>query len=238
MLQIRSDYSLRVVVRPEDRSFVSSPQSGVERAMLDRDGGEVARATTIVRYAPGSYFSRHVHSGGEEFFVLDGTFADEFGSYPAGTYVRNPPGSAHTPGSAAGCTLFVKLMQFDGDDRERKVIDTRTAEWIPGLVAGLSVMPLHEFGSESVALVRWSPGTVFQPHTHFGGEEILVLDGTFEDEHGAYPAGTWLRSPAMSRHHPFTREGCTILVKVGHLPAGAVAAATNAADRGAGQPGV
>jgi anti-sigma factor ChrR (cupin superfamily) len=79
-------------------------------------------------------------------------------------------------------------------------------------------MPLHEFGTEHVALVRWAPGTVFKPHTHWGGEEILVLDGTFEDEHGSYPAGTWMRSPSMSRHHPFSREGCTILVKVGHLP--------------------
>jgi anti-sigma factor ChrR (cupin superfamily) len=114
--------------------------------------------------------------------------------------------------------LFVKLMQFDPDDQERKVINTHMAEWLPGLVEGLSVMPLHQFGTESIALVRWVPGTVFKPHTHYGGEEILVLDGTFEDEHGAYPAGSWLRSPSMSQHHPFTREGCTIYVKVGHLP--------------------
>lgn len=219
MLQIRSDYATRAVVRPGDEAFVPSPLAGVERLMLDREGGEVARATTIVRYAPGSRFSAHTHGGGEEFLVLEGTFADEHGTYPVGTYVRNPPGSSHAPSSAEGCVLFVKLMQFDPEDRERKVIDTRNAEWFPGLMDGLTVLPLHQFGSESVALVRWAPGTVFQPHTHFGGEEILVLEGTFEDEHGAYPAGTWLRSPSMSRHHPFTRSGCTILVKVGHLPA-------------------
>lgn len=218
MLQIRSDYTERAVVRKGDEAFVPSPLAGVERLMLEREGGEVARATSIVRYAPGSHFSAHTHGGGEEFLVLEGIFEDEHGSYPAGTYVRNPPGSSHAPRSEEGCVLFVKLMQFHPADRERKVIDTRSAEWFPGQVEGLSVMPLHQFGNESVALVRWARGTVFKPHTHFGGEEILVLEGTFEDEHGSYPAGTWLRSPSMSRHHPFTREGCTILVKVGHLP--------------------
>jgi anti-sigma factor ChrR (cupin superfamily) len=218
MLQIHSDYTKRAVVRPGDEAFVPSPLAGVDRLMLDRQGGEVARATTIVRYAPGSHFSAHTHGGGEEFLVLSGTFADEHGSYPAGTYVRNPPGSSHAPRSEEGCTLFVKLMQFEPDDRERKVIDTRAAEWLPGLVDGLAVMPLHQFGSESVALVRWAPGTFFKAHTHLGGEEIYVLEGTFEDEHGSYPAGTWLRSPSMSRHQPLSREGCTILVKVGHLP--------------------
>lgn len=217
MLQIRSDYSKRVVVRPGDEAFVASPLVGVERLMLDRVGGEVARATTIVRYAPGSHFSAHSHDGGEEFLVLEGTFSDEHGTYPAGTYVRNPPGSSHSPSSAEGCILFVKLKQFDPNDRERRVIDTRKTAWLPGLVEGLSVMPLHQFETENVALVRWAPETTFKPHTHFGGEEVLVLEGTFEDEHGSYPAGTWLRSPSMSRHRPFTVEGCTILVKVGHL---------------------
>ena len=69
------------------------------------------------------------------------------------------------------------------------------------------------------ALVRWQPGALLQAHKHWGGEEIYVLDGIFEDEHGRYPAGTWLRNPHMSQHAPFSREGCTIYVKVGHLPA-------------------
>jgi anti-sigma factor ChrR (cupin superfamily) len=216
-MQIRSDFAVRTVVRPGDEPFVASPMAGVERLMLDRVGGEVARATTIVRYAPQSRFSMHVHDKGEEFLVLDGVFADEHGIYPAGTYVRNPPGSSHAPYSEEGCTLFVKLRQFRPEDLARVVIDTNRADWLPGLVPGLSVMPLHEFGAEHVSLVRWKPGTVFSSHTHFGGEEILVLEGTFEDEHGTYPKDSWLRSPSMSHHHPFTKGGCTILVKVGHL---------------------
>jgi hypothetical protein len=63
--------------------------------MLDRIGDEVARATSIVRYAPASHFSPHVHDGGEEFLVLEGTFQDEHGDYPVGSYVRNPPTSVN-----------------------------------------------------------------------------------------------------------------------------------------------
>jgi len=216
-MQIRSDFSERVVVRPGQEGFAPSPLPGVERLMLDRDGGEAARATTIVRYAPGSRFSAHAHDGGEEFLVLEGVFADEHGSYPAGTYVRNPPGSRHAPFSADGCTLLVKLRQFAPDDTARVVIDTTKAKWLPGLIPGLEVLPLHAFGPEHVALVRWKAGTVFTPHTHFGGEEILVIDGAFQDEHGDYETGTWLRSPHMSRHSPFSEKGCTIYVKTGHL---------------------
>lgn len=89
--------------------------------MLFRIGEEKARATSIVRYAPDSRFARHGHPGGEEFLVLDGTFQDETGDVPAGTYVRNPPGTGHAPGSATGCTILVKLWQFGADDRARIV---------------------------------------------------------------------------------------------------------------------
>ena len=78
-----------------------------------------SRATTIVRYAPNSHFSKHSHTGGEEFIVLDGIFQDEHGDYSAGTYVRNPPTTSHTPRSDQGCIIFVKLWQFDMQDRNQ-----------------------------------------------------------------------------------------------------------------------
>ncbi|MCV6605808.1 MAG: cupin domain-containing protein [Porticoccaceae bacterium] len=216
---LNSDFSKSVVTRPPDYRWLPSPMPGVERMMLDRIGGEVARATSIVRYAPFSKFSSHSHTGGEEFLVLDGVFADEHGQYPKGSYVRNPIGTAHTPViGAEGATIFVKLQQFDSDDIEQKVIDTSNGNWQPGMVDGLTVLPLHEFGAESVALVRWTPNTRFQNHTHWGGEEIFVLEGTFHDEYGSYPAGTWLRSPHMSNHNPFSKDdGALIYVKTGHL---------------------
>lgn len=219
-MQLNSDFSQKAVVYSQKEPWVASPLPGVERRMLDRIGDEFAsRATTIVRYAPDSSFSAHTHGGGEEFIVLEGTFSDNHGDYPVGTYVRNPVGSTHTPYSKDGCIIFVKLGQMEPEDQEFIRVDTANTDWQPGLVDGLEVMPLHQYGPESIALVRWQPGTVFQPYVHARGEEILVLEGTFEDEHGTYPQGTWLRSPPGSRHKPFTRDGCTIYVKTGHLAA-------------------
>ena len=216
-MNVNADFNARVAIDARNMPWLASPQAGVERKMLDRVGDEVARATSIVRYAPGSVFAPHTHDLGEEFLVLTGTFEDDQGAYPAGTYVRNPPGSRHRPFSTAGCEIFVKLRQFQAGDDARVVIDTSQAAFRPGLVPGLTVLPLHEYGSEHVALVRWAPGTRFQAHTHWGGEEILVLEGTFSDEYGDYPAGSWLRNPHLSRHQPFSDEGCLIYVKVGHL---------------------
>ena len=96
-MKINADFTKRAVVRPDDVDWIPSPMAGVERKMLDRIGEEVARATSIVRYAPDSYFEEHTHGGGEEFFVLDGVFSDQYGDYPAGTYVRNPIGTKHRP---------------------------------------------------------------------------------------------------------------------------------------------
>ncbi len=217
---LNGDFTQRVVLHKADAQWLPSPLPGVERRMLDRVGGEVARATSIVHYLPGASFARHVHGGGEEILVLEGVFSDERGDYPAGTYLRNPPGSAHAPFSRDGCVIFVKLWQFAAQDLEPVCVDTRAEPWRQGMVAGLQVMPLHEHDGVSTALVRWAPDTVFNAHRHPGGEEILVLDGLFRDEAGNYPQGTWLRSPRFSQHAPFTgAEGALIYVKVGHLGA-------------------
>ena len=206
-MRINTDLSQKLAVNCDELPWLPSPQKGVERAMLERDGEEVARATSLVRYAPKSSFSRHQHDLGEEFLVLEGEFQDEHGQYPAGTYVKNPVGSSHTPFTDTGCTLFVKLRYLDPLDDERVVINTQSSKWFAGMVPGLTVLPLSSFGTTSTALVRWAPGTYFNPHRHFGGEEIFVIDGVFEDEHGRYPKGTWLRSPHMSAHKPFSVEG-------------------------------
>jgi anti-sigma factor ChrR (cupin superfamily) len=220
MPSINADFSLKVVQHTTEMPFIASPNPQVTRKMLDRVGDEIARATSIVRYAPGSTFERHTHGGGEEILVLEGTFSDEQGDYPAGTYLRNPPQTDHAPFSETGCTLFVKLWQFEAGDEQPVRVNTLTSTWYPGMVSGLSVMPLHSFDGVSTALVRWAPHTIFNPHVHPGGEEILVLDGVFHDDHGSYPAGSWLRSPRYSQHAPYTKaEGATIYVKTGHLGA-------------------
>ena len=216
-VQINADEAERCVVNSGQLDWIASPQSQVQRRLLARDGGEVARATSIVRYAPGARFTAHLHALGEEILVLEGTFSDELGDYGPGSYLKNPPGSSHAPFSVDGCTLFVKLRHLQPQDSERVVVDTRRARWRQGMVEGLTVLPLSEFGTTHTALVRWAPGTFFNPHRHYGGEEIFVVEGVFEDEHGRYPQGCWIRSPHLSQHQPFSREGCLILVKTGHL---------------------
>lgn len=213
---INADYSKRVSISHHDLPWIASPEPGVERRMLERLGGEIAKATSIVRYMPNSQFHSHTHDLGEEIFVLEGVFSDETGNYPAGTYLMNPPGSSHAPFSKSGCTLFVKLMHLGPDQVTREVLDTNSAAWHQGLVPGLKVMPLMRQGTGST-LVKWAPETYFNAHRHYGGEEIFVVDGVFEDEHGRYPAGSWIRSPHLSMHQPFSKEGCTIFVKTGHL---------------------
>ncbi len=214
---LNADMSRRVVIDTEEMPWVDSPLPGVERRMLERDGDEVARATSIVRYAPGSRFAEHTHGLGEEFLVLEGVFSDEHGDYSAGTYVRNPPGSRHRPRSGSGCTLFVKLRQMDPDDRCSVRIDTAGASWSQGTEEGLLVMPLHSTERESVSLVKLDPGTRLGRHDHPKGEEVWVLEGVLEDEHGAYRKCTWLRNPPGSAHAPGSRDGCVFYVKTGHL---------------------
>jgi anti-sigma factor ChrR (cupin superfamily) len=211
------DFNQRVVINTAQRDWVASPMPGVMRKPLAREDAERGHATSIVRYESGARFSAHDHPLGEEILVLEGVFSDETGDYPAGTYFRNPQGFRHAPFSNEGCVLLVKLHQFQADDTQHVVIDTHREPFRTG-TGNLQVLPLHQHGGEQVALVRWPAGERFQPHTHFGGEEIYVISGELQDEHGTYPEGTWIRSPHMSQHLPFAETETLIWVKVGHLP--------------------
>jgi anti-sigma factor ChrR (cupin superfamily) len=215
--KLNMNRSERVVIHTSDLEWERSPAGGVWRKKLEREGAESGEVTSVVRYDPDSRFKRHLHPGGEEIYVISGTFKDDDGSYPAGTYLRNPPGSGHAPVVAEGCDIFVKLNMFKPDDTATVRIQTREQVWHPGSQPGLSVLPLHSYLTEHTALVRWQPGTHFNAHVHPGGEEIFVIDGILADEEGLYPAGTWLRNPPYSRHEPFSERGCTILVKTGHI---------------------
>ena len=205
-----------VIVDTGAMEWEASPMAGVWRKPLEREAAEHGRTTSVVRYDAGSRFSAHAHPRGEEILVLDGVFADDHGEYPAGTYLRNPPGSRHAPHSSEGCRLLVKLDQFAAGDDARLCIDTRGSPWMPG-ECGIGIMPLHYFGTEMTALYRWPAGTRHDPHTHFGGEEVFVLSGLLADEYGEYPAGTWLRYPHDSEHNPLTEVDTIIWIKTGHL---------------------
>lgn len=205
-----------VVIDTNEMDWEASPSAGVWRKPLAREAAEHGHTTSVVRYDAGSAFSAHAHPLGEEIFVLDGVFSDEHGDYPAGTYLRNPPGSRHSPRSEAGCVLLVKLDQFDPADLATVRLDTNRSDWLPG-EGRLEMMLLHDFAYESVVLLRWPANSRLDPHVHFGGEEIFVLSGILYDEYGRYPAGTWLRNPHNSEHCPYVEEETVIWIKTGHL---------------------
>jgi anti-sigma factor ChrR (cupin superfamily) len=217
-MNLNADFTERVVMHAATLDWKASPMPGVERRMLDRIGDEVARATSIVRYAPGSHFSPHVHGGGEEFLVLEGVFQDEHGDFPAGTYVRNPPQSRHTPGSTPGCTMFVKLWQFDLADRTHVVIDTNKMALLDVKGRdGVRVLPLFRDTHEDVRLEQWAAGTAIEVDPE-GGLEMLVLEGGFREGEEAYGAQSWLRLPIGA--HLSARaasDGCRVWIKEGHL---------------------
>lgn len=213
---INMDFTKRVVVRTNEQAWKASPLPGVWRKPLAREDRESGHATSIVKYDAGAKFSAHNHPLGEEIFVLSGTFSDETGDFPAGSYFRNPKGFVHAPYSLNGCELLVKLHQMSALESDRLSINTNNQPWQPGH-GNLTVKPLYNFQTESVALVFWPAGEKFILHSHFGGEEIYVISGEFIDEFGRYPKGTWIRSPHLSRHHPFVEQDTLIWVKTGHL---------------------
>jgi anti-sigma factor ChrR (cupin superfamily) len=219
---INADFTQRIVVATNDLPWAPSPQAGVERRFLDRIGGEVARATSLVRYAPHSVFPRHSHGLGEEFLVLEGVFSDEHGDYPAGTYVRNPPGSSHAPRTEPGCTILVKLRQMPGSETRRVVIDTATAPWRRSDVAGHDRQLLYAsvVTGEMVTLEKLAAGAALPSTRREGGEEIFLLTGTLADEDGRYGVGTWIRYPAGSSGRLVSPEGAVYWAKRGHLPPG------------------
>ena len=125
-MNLNSDFGARAAVHAARLDWAPSPILGVERRTLDRIGDEVARATSIVRYAPRSRFAPHAHGGGEEFLVLDGVFQDEHGDYPAGTYVRNPPWpcSAVSPLLVAYREIWASSLKTRSDQWSGRVLVT------------------------------------------------------------------------------------------------------------------
>jgi anti-sigma factor ChrR (cupin superfamily) len=215
-MRLHADFTRRASVATDQYQWVTSPQGGVERVMLDRLGDEKARATSLVRYAPDAQFPSHEHPGGEEILVLSGTFSDEDGDYPAGWYLRNPPGSSHRPYSREGATLFVKLWQMPASEARRVRLDTRDpANW--QREGDREVCPLFSSEAERVSLQRLAPGDGLFNEAE-AGAELLVLAGELTVAGKDYPTGSWLRLPAGD-HPPSSAgaQGATLYLKTGHL---------------------
>ncbi|SDO17066.1 anti-ECFsigma factor, ChrR [Halomonas shengliensis] len=216
-MRINADFTRRAAVTPDQHQWVASPQGGVERVMLDRVGAEKARATSLVRYARGSHFPPHEHPGGEEILVLSGTFSDESGDFPAGWYVRNPPGSAHRPASEPGATIFVKLWQMPPEDHRQVRVDTYDPAAWRREEEGREVCPLFESAAERVSLERLAAGQAL-PVEATRGAELLVLAGELVLEDDTLTEGSWLRLPPGDTPRLLAgAKGVTCYLKRDHL---------------------
>jgi anti-sigma factor ChrR (cupin superfamily) len=239
-MQINADFSEPACVLPDEYEWRSSPQPGVDRVMLDRIGEEKARATSIVRYAPESYFPTHSHPGGEEILVLSGTFSErnltqddsckpknglspedhrnseDTCHYSAGWYLRSPPGSSHRPFSGEGAVIFVKLWQMGADETQMVRLNTNDpANWVsePQRV----YCQLYIGSRENVQLTRLHAGASLFTKA-IEGAEILVLEGGLNDASTFYPAGAWVRLPAGRYPSIVAGEtGAKCYVKTGRL---------------------
>jgi anti-sigma factor ChrR (cupin superfamily) len=220
MSSINGNLRVRASADTAQMEWTPSPSRTVWRKRVHLVGPpESGQVTSVVRYEPGATFPAHDHPEGEEILVLDGIFSDEHGDWPAGSYLLNPEGFRHAPFSREGCTLFVKLRQFPGREREHIVIRTDRIAWQPGDVAGIDAKPLYsQTGfADQVRLERWQAGVAPGSAGHPAGVEIFVLDGDLEDEFGCYGRGAWLRLPVGASHVPTSRHGCTLYVKRGGL---------------------
>lgn len=220
---IHSDLSAAARVTYRDAIWRPSPESGVDRLMLERIGDEkVDRATSIVTYRPGSRFSEHIHDGGEEILVLDGVFSDATGDFGPGAYIRNPIGTRHAPWSEPGATIFVKLAQFDPADQETVRLDTANAAWLDGPADGIEALPLHRFGPELIKLVRLAAGARLPQIANPGGAEFFVVRGAVQSTGGhTLEDRDWLRLPPGEAITLASDNGATLYLKTGHLTAAA-----------------
>jgi anti-sigma factor ChrR (cupin superfamily) len=216
-MRINDDFSHPVIVHAGRKDWVPSPAPGVHRRMLFRIGDEKARATSIVRYAPGSAFPRHTHTGGEEFVVLDGVFQDEHGDYPAGAYIRNPPGTSHVPASKDGCTIFVRLWQFRSDDQAPTVRQPGEGQRVLPRAGAADATVLFDDGHEEVRFEDWQPGGEVTVENRNGLEFLLVSGGLTVNGEKLEPQA-WGRLPAgTALHAKVSNNGARVWMKRGPL---------------------
>ena len=215
------DLAERAVMHTSTLEWQASPSGTVWRKRLHLVGSaEAGQVTSLVRYEPHSSFPAHDHPDGEEILVLEGTFSDEHGDWPAGTYLLNPEGFRHAPFSKEGCLLFVKLRQYSGVGRHHVATRIEELSWQASARPGIEGKSLYsvEGFADTTQLQRWapdaSPGTV----SYAGGAELFVLEGAFEDEQGSYGKHSWLRLPVHAAHAPVSPQGCELYVKIDAFP--------------------
>lgn len=207
-MNINIDYETAIAIEENSLSWQKEEGQEVYKKVFSKDKNE---ETALIKMEANTNFKNSEKINSVEVFVLEGVYSNEFGDFEKGTYLKLEKEQENKIKSSLGCKIFKKI-NYPQISVEKVIIDTSASFWRQGQ-GNLQVMPL----SEQTALVKWPKDEKFVPHTHWGGEEILVLSGTFIDEHGKYKEGTWMRSPHLSRHFPYVEEETVIFVKTGHM---------------------
>ncbi|MFD2176746.1 cupin domain-containing protein [Veronia pacifica] len=215
-IETNVDFDKTVKIHGGETPFSPTPMKGVERMMFERRGDEVAiRATSVVRYAPESYFEPHAHPGGEEFIVLEGTFQDNHGNYPKGYYVRNPVCSTHRPFSDDGCEIFVKLAQLPPEEgKEQFIIDMNTAEWKKDSNKSCK-LHLWESDYEHTDAFMFDAGYESETQLFNDVAEFFVIKGEVTVNGVSYPERSWLRFAEGTPVTISSENGATVYRKIG-----------------------
>lgn len=208
MQNINIEYKKTIYIEDDNLQWQEDKELEIDKKIFTKDEN---KETALIKIDKNSKLENSTQKNSVEIFVLDGVYSNELGDFEKGSYLKLPNEDESRVFSNEGCEIFRKV-NYPQIKEEKIVIDTEKSFWHQGQ-GNLQVMPL----SEQTALVKWPENEIFIPHTHWGGEEILVLSGIFIDEHGIYKKGTWIRNPHLSSHHPFVKEETVILVKTGHL---------------------
>ena len=211
-MTLHADHSHRIVVDATDLHAGLTGERALEQRVVP------AESSVTLRSLKAGETLTHDSAKLLEILVMRGLLDLNGETLGPASYVRLAPSVSVTFTATETSLVYLNERTPTEPEKDSYALHGDQLDWRQGMVPGLKVTSLHQGLTKHTALVRWAPETRFNPHTHVGGEEILVLEGVFRDEHGSYPAGTWIRSPHMSNHRPFTGpEGATILVKVGHL---------------------
>jgi len=215
-IQFNSDLTKRAIVDSSILNWQTSLNLGVWRKRFELEGSlERGLVTTLTRFDPGAIARQHDHPEGEEILVLEGTFSDQTGCYPAGSYLLNPEGFSHSPFSKNGCTIFVKLRQYGGKGRQQVRLNIQDISWSSSSKPGIDMKLLYTQKGfpEKIYLERWNPETSLKWSNDQDVKEVFILEGIWRDELGDYQARTWLRYPPFTDHVSCSPTGCTLYVR-------------------------
>ena len=113
-------------------------------------------------------------------------------------------------------------QDLNGDFSRHVIIQTADLDWQESPSPGVWRKRLDRIGPAEAgrvtSIVRYDPGSEFPTHPHPGGEEFLVLEGTFSDHSGDFGVGTYVLNPEGFEHTPYTKDGCVIFVKLRQYP--------------------